>query len=162
MYKKYFYKAVLFLFFALLSCNQSKAETSNETQGEKKNVKSESPSQDKTYVKKIKSIEHFEEVLEESGDRLLVFDLYADWCGPCKMLAPVLEEVAEDYAGCATIYKIDTQKHRQLAGAFGVRGIPHVTFIRNKKAVDTITGFRPKEEYAKRIESYKSDADSCE
>ena len=58
-----------------------------------------------------------------------IIDFYADWCGPCKMVAPVLEELAVEYAGKINIYKIDTEAEQELAGAFGIRSIPSMLFV---------------------------------
>ena len=58
-----------------------------------------------------------------------IIDFYADWCGPCKMVAPILEELSEQYAGKLKIYKLDTEEERELAAVFGIRSIPSILFI---------------------------------
>ena len=58
-----------------------------------------------------------------------VIDFYADWCGPCKMVAPVLEELSEEYAGKVDIYKCDTEVEQELSGIFGIRSIPSILFV---------------------------------
>lgn len=58
-----------------------------------------------------------------------IIDFYADWCGPCKMIAPVLEELSETYGGKVKIYKCDTEAERELSGVFGIRSIPSILFI---------------------------------
>ena len=58
-----------------------------------------------------------------------IIDFYADWCGPCKMVGPVLEELATEYSGKINIYKIDTEAEQELASAFGIRSIPSMLFI---------------------------------
>ena len=67
------------------------------------------------------------------GDRPAIVDFYASWCGPCKMLAPVLDDVARDYDGKVDVYKIDVDKEPALASAFKVRSIPTLLFIPRKK-----------------------------
>lgn len=62
------------------------------------------------------------------GDKPCIIDFYADWCGPCKMVAPVLEELSEEYKGQIDIYKVDTEAERELAGAFGIQSIPSLLF----------------------------------
>ncbi len=58
-----------------------------------------------------------------------IIDFYADWCGPCKMVAPILEELSETYEGKVKIYKLDTEAERELSGVFGIRSIPSILFI---------------------------------
>ena len=62
------------------------------------------------------------------GDKPCIVDFYATWCGPCKMVAPILEELAEEYAGKIDIYKVDTEKEEGLAASFGIRSIPSLLF----------------------------------
>ena len=63
------------------------------------------------------------------GVRPAVIDFYADWCGPCKMLSPLLEELAGEYDGKIDIYKVDTEQERELSSVFGIRSIPSILFI---------------------------------
>lgn len=58
-----------------------------------------------------------------------VVDFYADWCGPCKRVAPIMEELAKEYKGKVIFYKVNTDKEREVAGAFGIRSIPSILFI---------------------------------
>lgn len=63
------------------------------------------------------------------GDLPCIIDFYADWCGPCQALGPVLEEVSRTYAGKVAVYKVDTDKQQTLAGMFGISSIPSVLFV---------------------------------
>lgn len=63
------------------------------------------------------------------GDLPAIIDFYADWCGPCKMVAPMLEELANEYEGKLLVYKIDTEAEQELSGAFGITSIPTFLFI---------------------------------
>lgn len=63
------------------------------------------------------------------GELPAIIDFYADWCGPCKMVAPILDELAEEFDGKMNIYKIDTEAEQELAGTFGIRSIPSMLFI---------------------------------
>lgn len=63
------------------------------------------------------------------GDKPAVIDFYASWCGPCKMLAPVLEELADEYSGQVDIYKVNVEDEEELASLFGIRSVPSLLFI---------------------------------
>ena len=63
------------------------------------------------------------------GNVPAIIDFYADWCGPCKMVAPVLEELSDEYKDQLTIYKVDTEKEMELSSIFGIRSIPSILFI---------------------------------
>ena len=64
-----------------------------------------------------------------NGDVPAIIDFYADWCGPCKAVAPVLEELSEEYSGKLVIYKVDTEKEAELSSVFGIQSIPTFLFI---------------------------------
>lgn len=97
---------------------------------------------------------HFREILRAGGNRLLVFEFYADWCAPCKRLAPILDKLAREYAERTSFYKIDVDKNRELAEAVGMQGIPLVLFIRNGERVHSLMGLHPKSAYVRVIEQY--------
>ncbi|PID69730.1 MAG: thioredoxin [Flavobacteriales bacterium] len=78
------------------------------------------------------------------GDLPCIIDFYADWCGPCKMIAPVLEELAKEYQGKINIYKIDTEKEQELAAAFGIRSIPSLLFCKAGEQPQMANGALPK------------------
>ncbi len=80
------------------------------------------------------------------GDKPAILDFYADWCGPCRMLSPVLAEVQKEYGGKLQVYKINTDKQRELAATFGIRSLPTVVFIPLEGQPQAVLGFRPKEE----------------
>lgn len=63
------------------------------------------------------------------GDRPAIVDFYADWCGPCKMVSPILEELSNEYSDELTIYKVDTEVEQELSAVFGIRSIPSILFI---------------------------------
>lgn len=86
------------------------------------------------------------------GDKPAIIDFYASWCGPCKMLAPVLDELAKEYDGKVYIYKVDTEVEEELSQAFGIRSIPTMLFVpMNEKPMKT-QGALPKTEIEKMIE----------
>lgn len=78
------------------------------------------------------------------GDKPALIDFYADWCGPCKMVAPVLDELAKEYKDKIYIYKIDTEAEQELAAAFGIRSIPSLLFIPMEGQPQMAMGALPK------------------
>lgn len=84
---------------------------------------------------------------EFAGDKPAVIDFYADWCGPCRMLSPIMDELSKEYEGKIDIYKIDTEKEQELAAAFGIRSIPSVLFIPLNDKPRMSVGALPKEKF---------------
>ncbi|MCX2743366.1 thioredoxin [Mangrovivirga sp. M17] len=81
---------------------------------------------------------------EYKGDVPAIIDFYADWCGPCKMVAPILEELAEEYDGKVNIYKVDTEAEEELSAVFQIRSIPSMLFIPTEKQPMMQAGALPK------------------
>jgi len=86
-----------------------------------------------------------------TGDVPVIIDFYADWCGPCKMVAPVLEELSKEYDGKVQIYKVDTEAEQELASVFGIRSIPSILFIPMDGKPQMSMGALPKESFVKAI-----------
>lgn len=86
-----------------------------------------------------------------NGRRPVIVDFYADWCGPCRALGPVLQEVATAYAGRVDVYKVNTEATPELAAMFGVRGIPALLFIPVNGEPVMSAGFMPKEGFDRTI-----------
>jgi len=81
------------------------------------------------FLEKVMNYEKNQTEWIYEGDKPALIDFYADWCGPCKIAAPVLEELAKEYEGRIHIYKVDTQKERELASVFGIQSIPAFLFV---------------------------------
>jgi thioredoxin 1 len=92
--------------------------------------------------------------MDNSGDSLVAFDMYADWCGPCRILAPTLEKVAAATKGKVAFYRINLDQVPEAGQTFGVGGIPFVVFVKNKKVVATFTGVQPEESYLRAIQRF--------
>ncbi len=89
---------------------------------------------------------------ETTKEGVVMVDFFAQWCGPCKMIAPVIDELAEEYKGKATISKVDVDASQGLAAEFGVRSIPTILFIKNGEVKDVITGAASKESLQEKID----------
>lgn len=81
------------------------------------------------------------------GELPTIIDFYADWCGPCKMVAPVLSELAGEYAGKVNIYKVNTDQEPEISGAFGIQSIPSILFIPVGDKPQMAAGALPKQTF---------------
>ncbi len=84
---------------------------------------------------------------EFKGDKPAVIDFYADWCGPCKMVTPILEQLSKEYEGRLDIYKVNTETEQELAAAFGISSIPSILFIPVNGKPQMAAGALPKQEF---------------
>lgn len=100
---------------------------------------------------KVLHIDNKEEFEEVAAEWVVLVDFYADWCGPCRMLGPIMEELAEDFDGKAKIIKVNVDNGPELAGAFGVSSIPSVFILNNKEPLQNIVGVNPKDVYAGKL-----------
>lgn len=83
------------------------------------------------------------------GDKPAVIDFYADWCGPCQMVAPILEELSEEYDGKIDIYKVNTEQEKELSSIFGIQSIPSLLFVPKEGEPQMAMGALPKETFKK-------------
>jgi thioredoxin 1 len=86
-----------------------------------------------------------------SGELPAIIDFYADWCGPCKMVAPILQEIAKDYHGKLIVYKVDTENERELAAAFGISSIPTLLFVPMTGQPQAAMGALPRQSFDRAI-----------
>lgn len=94
-----------------------------------------------------------EEFVEVTKEGLVLVDFYANWCGPCRMMSPVLEEIEEEVEALSVV-KVDTDENGALAAKYGVQSIPNMILFKDGKPVDQIIGFRPKDDVLEVVEKY--------
>lgn len=147
---------MLMIGFSLSACNSGTKELNKPEETKKQ---PENTAIKTTLVENMTTSEFKEKIFDYttntewsfSGETPVIIDFYADWCRPCKMIAPIMEELAKEYEGKIIIYKIDTQKETELATAFGIRSIPSLLFIPTNGPPQMTTGAFSKEQYIKMI-----------
>lgn len=95
---------------------------------------------------------NFDEIVKNS-DKPIVIDLWAEWCGPCRMITPIMEDLDKEYDGKAIITKLNVDENPETTGKFGVRNIPTVLFLKNGEVVDKQVGAVPKQVLAGKLEA---------
>ncbi|HOZ30042.1 MAG TPA: thioredoxin [Bacteroidales bacterium] len=104
-----------------------------------------------TFIEKIFDYEN-EKEWKFKGDKPALIDFYADWCSPCKMVAPLVEELCDEYKGLIDIYKINTEEQQELSSVFGIRSIPSLLFIPVNDKPQMAAGALPKDGFVKAFE----------
>lgn len=132
--------------FSLYSCNSGQAKNNEKENAEQSTAQvqtvADTPSTGaiqaeagsilltkSVFLQKVWDYENSPQEWKYKGDKPALIDFYADWCGPCKIASPILEEISNEYAGDIYVYKIDTEKEKELASVFGIRGIPAFLYI---------------------------------
>ena len=156
--KKLSFLFVFFIAANMLACTSSEGnekaseKSSSFTANDQKGNKSSAMPEHLTYDEFLKKVWNFEQNPQEwiyEGEIPCVIDFYADWCRPCKMVAPIMDELAKEYDGKIKVYKINVDKERQLASIFRVTSIPSVLFVpKNGKPVKQ-TGALKRDDYFK-------------
>lgn len=104
------------------------------------------------FLKKVADYENSPSEWKYLGDKPAIIDFYASWCGPCKTIAPILEELAAEYDGEIYIYKVNTEQEQDLAASFGIRSIPSLLFIPMSGKPQMVTGAMPKASFKELID----------
>jgi thioredoxin 1 len=95
----------------------------------------------------------YDEMVAKS-DKLVVIDFWAEWCGPCRKVAPIIDELSGEYEGKAVIGKCDVDGNSEITSKFGIRNIPTVIFLKNGEVVDKLVGAQTKATFVEKIEKY--------
>ena len=136
---KYSFLAIILLMMGLVSTQGASAQVVKEI------TKSE-------FTKKVADLEKNKD-WKFLGNKPTIIDFYATWCGPCKRLSPIMEQLAKEYNGKVQFYKVDVDKERELAMMFGIQSIPSILFIPKKGKPIMAQGALPKAELKKTIDS---------
>lgn len=165
-----------FLFFGVTSCNSdakaidsSKTNVTENTENETDPMIMEAGSENKvqsegngvvrrintqTFIAEIFDYKSNPKIWIYKGNKPAIIDFYADWCGPCKKVAPIMDELALKYRGKVNFYKINTDEEKELSGSvFGIRSIPSILYIPVDGQPMMSTGLYPREEYINQIET---------
>jgi thioredoxin len=140
--------ASLILATSLSACSENKKDNNQSKTNKMKTIhltKAE-------FIAKIANYETNPKEWKYLGDKPCIVDFYASWCGPCKTIAPILEDLAKEYDGQIYIYKVNTEEEQELASAFGIRSIPSLLFCPMNGAPQMAQGALPKETFKQAIE----------
>lgn len=105
------------------------------------------------FIDKVFDYENNPNEWQFKGDKPAIIDFFASWCGPCKMLGPIMDDLADEYAGSVDIYKVDTEAEMELAGLFGIRSIPSILFIPMGETPQMAAGALPKDALEEAIQN---------
>lgn len=153
--KKLLYLILVVLLMTTAAC--ARAATTNDNNENGKSMEKEEKTQvvhltKADFLSKVYNYEQNPNEWKYEGDVPAIVDFYATWCGPCKMLAPVLEKLGKEYEGRIVIYKVDVDAENELASAFGIRSVPTLLLIPMEGRPQMVQGAMPKPELKKVID----------
>ena len=150
--KKIIYASLMSMLI-LTACAQTNKEKKTEQTNQSKETKKMGTIHltKAEFLSKVVNFEKNPTEWKYLGDKPCIIDFYASWCGPCKTIAPILEDLAKEYDGQIYIYKINTEEEQELAAAFGIRSIPTILFCPMKGDAQMAQGALPKESFKEAI-----------
>lgn len=146
--------AVVLALLFVTACTAKSGDNNNQVSTIEK-VESQVKTINLTKAEFLERVVNYEENPEEwvyLGDKPAIIDFYADWCAPCRIVAPILEELAAQYEEEIYIYKIDTEEEQELAAVFGIRSIPSILFVPMGDQPQMVAGALPKESFEEAIQ----------
>jgi len=152
MKKLIFTLVSLFLITISESYGQTNNINNNKTTLKKEKVMTTIQLTKADFLKKVMNYEENDKEWKYLGDKPAIIDFYADWCGPCKTVAPILEKLAGEYKDDIYVYKVNTESEQELAAAFGIRSIPSILFVPMKGNPHMTQGAMPESSFKKAIE----------
>ena len=140
---------LLFSLLAMLSCGSTSSKQPTSATNSNGVTEGGKPIQlnKQTFLKRVYDFEKSPQNWVYAGDKPCIIDFYADWCGPCKMIAPYLDEIAGKYNGKVYVYRVNVDNEQELAQKFGLQSIPAVLFCPMTGKPTMMTGARPKEDF---------------
>jgi thioredoxin len=152
--------ALLTILFGLTSTTACSKQTKKNTKTNKETIVKQERKQSmgtialtkEEFLKKVWNYEVNPKEWKYEGDKPAIIDFFATWCGPCKMVGPILEELADEYAGKIVVYKVDVDAQEELSAQFGIRSVPSILFIPMKGQPQMSQGAMPKNAFKKAID----------
>lgn len=141
--------AIAVMFFALSACAQGNSKKNNDKTDKVMEIKHLTKSE---FLTKVSNFEESPKEWKFLGTKPCIIDFYATWCGPCKALAPILEELSKEYGDQIDVYKVDVDQENEIASVFGIRGVPSMLFVPMEGKPQMSTGLLPKQEIKKAID----------
>jgi thioredoxin 1 len=113
-------------------------------------------------IRMVANDKDMKSILDSAGSKLMVFDLYAEWCGPCRAIDPAMKKLADKYAGKVEFYKVNIDNNPQTAELFRTKVIPYVVFFKNNKMITAVSGVHSIDRYEKIISVCADSTAECD